>query len=422
MMLSKENNIMKTPSKRVMILGASENQVPLIRKCLKRGYFIIVISIKGDYPGFDLANESYFIDIRDKDKILECAKRLKIDAILTDQTDVAVPTVAYVAEKLDLPSIGYQTALRFTDKNLMRKVCRNYGIPSPESQQFRTKHELQNLFKLKFPVIIKPADSQGSRGICKVYNMEQLEKSFEKASSYSSKNEVIIEEFFEGSEVVIEAIVAQGEVLNLVIGDRKYFHFEDKFIPCQTLFPSKLPEDIVEKLLKLNVELIRTFGLKFGQTHSEYLVNEQTGDVCLVETASRGGGVLISSDLIPLSSGVDANELLIDLALDKTINLKEITVSNAASAYVCFSLPIGTIVKIIGIKKILALPFVKFFDQTGLALGKETVKMDDKTARLGPIIVVGQTRLDLEKNIRKVQSLLIIKVQTSQEILGIVWH
>ena len=140
-------------------------QVPIIELSKKRGFETIVVSIPGNYPGLKIADKTYEVDISDKEKILEVAKIEQVDGIVTDQLDFPVPTVAYVTEKLGLPSIGYDCALKFTNKYLMRNECARLGINNPEYYKVSTLDEArEKCLDIGFPVIIKPTDSAGSRG------------------------------------------------------------------------------------------------------------------------------------------------------------------------------------------------------------------------------------------------------------------
>jgi len=407
-----------------MILGAGLYQVPVIRQAQHMGFCVIAVSISGDYPGFKVADRSYEIDVREKEEIFEIAKREKISGILTDQTDISIPTVAYVAEQLGLPGIGYDCAMRFTNKFKMRQFCSKIGVPVPRHFTASTMKEArEHAEKLGYPLIAKPVDSQGSRGVSKINHSEELEKKFKEAISYSASKGVILEEFISsGNEVVVEGFVSDFEFTNLVIGDRSYFDIPDTFIPRQTLFPSLLAEDLKQRILEMNEHLIRSFRPKFGITHSEYLIQPETGKVHLVETAIRGGGVFISSDLIPLACGVNVNELLIRCALGfENPKLSESNFQKRSSGYICFHLPEGVIRSIEGADRLISLPGVEKSHLDEIKVGKPVKPMKDKTMRLGPILVAGKDRKEIQETIGKVQKILKIEVETSKGIRGIEW-
>ena len=410
--------------KKIMILGASECQVPIISQAQEMGFEVVVVSMPGNYPGFGVADRFYEVDVRDQKEILKIAMAEQITGIFTDQTDIPVTTVAYVAEHMGLPGIGYDCALRFTNKYIMRQYCERVGVPGPKHCQASSLQEAYALVQqFQFPLVLKPVDSQGSRGVIKVDSSEELADAFNKALVHSAEQQVILEEFFQGREVVIEGFMANEGFTNLVIGDRVYFDLPGIFVPGQTIFPSQVNPEIQQKLLALNTKLITGFAPKFGITHSEFLVNEETGEIRLVETAIRGGGVFISSDLIPLASSINANELLIKYATgEKNISpIESNQVHQLASAYLCFYLPEGQILSIHGLEEVGAIDGVHKACLDGLQVGQTTARLIDKTMRLGPILVAAKNLEALKKNMTEVQNTLRIEVQTSDGVKNIVW-
>ncbi len=109
--------------KLAMVLGAGRGQIPVIDLCHEYGWEVLAVSVRGDYPGFKVAEYCEYIDIRDKERVLETGRNYGIDAVVSDQLDEAVPTAAYVAERMGLSGIPYEVVLRFTDKYIMRKVA-----------------------------------------------------------------------------------------------------------------------------------------------------------------------------------------------------------------------------------------------------------------------------------------------------------
>jgi biotin carboxylase len=410
--------------KKIMVLGASSCQIPIMLEARSMGLEVITASVAGEYPGFNVADKAYIVDVRDKEKILSIAKEEKIDGIITDQTDIPVKSVAYVAEKMGLPGIGYECANWFTDKFQMRKKCDSLGIPVPKYLKAKTfKEAFQAIEYIGFPAILKPVDSQGSRGVKKVENILQLERAFQDALWYSASKNVIVEEYFQGHEVVIQGFIADGKFTNLSIGDRKYFNFDRLFIPSRTLFPSVIKKEQRQNLLRINEKLIKSINPSFGITHSEYLVDTETGQFKLVETAIRGGGVYISSDLVPMASGININRLLLKNVIGirtDDINLKEIR--NKASAYICFYLPTGIVMKIHGLKRLKKIKGIKKINFENIKVGEKIDKIIDKTMRLGPILIAGENRTELNYIIEKIENTLIILVKTPTGKIGkIIW-
>jgi biotin carboxylase len=408
---------------KIMILGAGRDQIPIIKKARQMGFFAIVVSVSGNYPGFAIADKSYEIDVVSKERVLEVAQFEKICGIVTDQLDAAVPTVAYVAEKMGLPGIGYDCALKFTNKYTMRQICEKIGIPVPKHFQAATLDEaVQCAKELDFPFMIKPVDGAGSKGVSKVSNSGELERKFEHAHDYSRSRKVIMEEFFPGAEFAVVGFVINYQYTNLGIGERFYFDVSDLFIPKRTLFPSLLSQDMKDKIMQIDNRLFAHLRPKFGNTYSEYLVNFETGDVRLVETTIRGCGNFTSSDLVPLACGIDVNELLISIASGNgDVKIDHAKRINRASGSLFFHLPEGTIREIRGLDEVSRLPGVYQVHLGGLEVGKQIGHMMDKGDRIGPILISGEDRADLQNVINQIQQTLAVKVETQDGMKGIVW-
>ncbi|MEZ5336272.1 MAG: ATP-grasp domain-containing protein [Methanolobus sp.] len=408
--------------KKLMVLGAARTQVPIIKLAKKRGFETIVVSCEGDYPGLKFADKTYDVDICDTEKVMEIAEKEQVDGIVTDQLDFPVPTIAYVTEKLGLPSIGYDCALKFTNKFLMRTEAARLGIKNPEYYRVSTLEEARNkCLDIGFPVIIKPTDSAGSRGVSVINNIAELETNFIPSLDYSSESSVIIEKFIQGEEYVIAGFASNYRFTNLAIGKRQLFDIPNVFVPSVTMFCASTDDYIEKQMLKTNKTLIEGFGLKFGVTHCEYIVEEGTGDIYLVECAARGAAICISSHIVPLATGIDVNSMLLDVA---TGNAEEIEIKDMecnVSTYLLFTLPEGFVKEIRGIDKIQSVPGVHKVYIEPIYPGMETKPMTDKGWRLGPIIIKGKSKEKCEAAIDEIKSLFEIDVETTAGIKGIIW-
>ncbi len=408
--------------KKVLILGASASQVPIIKLAKKRGFETIVISIPGDYPGLKIADKTYEVDIYDKEKVLEVAQKEQVDGVVTDQLDFPVPTVAYVTEKLGLPSIGYDCALKFTNKYLMRNECTKLNINNPKYNKASILSEAkEKCLDIGFPLIIKPTDSAGSRGISVIRNIKELEDKFEHSIAFSTESCVILEKYIPGKEYVVGGFASNYKFTNLVIAERQLFDIPDIFIPRKALFTSVADNYVEEQILKTNKRLIEGFGLKFGVTHCEYIVEEKTGIIYLVECAARGAAIYISSHLIPLATGIDANSLLLDVAVGNEEEIEIRNIESNVSGYLVFTLPQGFVKDIKGLEKIKSLPNVHRVFLDSIHIGMETKVMTDKGMRMGPILIKGRTKEECENTIDQIKGLLEINVETSEGIKGIIW-
>ena len=409
-------------AKKILIIGAGIGQINIVQLAHNKGCHVTVVSIRGDYPCIPLADNFFECDIYDRDRIVDYAIENHIDAVISDQNDLMMPTVAYVSEKLSLPGNSFEQQLSYTDKNKFRSICDRINVPVPEHIAVNSTL-LPVDFNAPLPWIIKPADSQSSIGVTKITSVSGYHDAVESALSKSKKGEAIVEEFFEGTEFVCEGFIYRGKYYNLMFGDRRYF--DGTLLPCQTLFPTNiLPDSIKKQIIKCETQIAAEVNPSFGIVHSEYLVNLSTGDFRIIDTALRGGGVYISSHLVPLTTGIDINSVLLDCALGKDIdidNLIKTKVENA-SAYVCFNLPEGVINTVIGVDELKALPNVTFFDDSNLKVGSYTGTMEVKGNRKGPIIIHAENRGQLEKVISKLKETLTIYVSGNDICSSIIWN
>ena len=413
--------------KKVIIVGAGAGQIPMIRLCKEKDAYVIVIGPEGDYPGFALADKVYYKDTRDKESILEIAREEGIDAIFTDQTDVAVPTVAYVADKLGLKGIGYDTSLKFTDKYVMRKAAKEIGVCVPQFELIRSEEEaVEKSKQLMFPIIMKPTNSCGSRGICKIFEFDENEirEAFRRSSAFSSNHETIMEEFIEGEEFIADGFALDHKYINLDLGIKQYFAKADTYISKMCMFSSAdlIEEEKEKKVLEANKKLVEGLGLEFGITHGEYIYCPKDQNVYLVEIAARGGGVYLSSHLTPKASGVNTNEMLVDFLLNGTVvDLSGIRLDKKVAAWRCFELEEGEIVSIENADKLIDIDGVDKVCLDDLYVGKHVDKLTDDTKKHGPILVSGNDRQTCFDILKKVENTLKVTVSHNVHVSGIIW-
>ncbi len=407
--------------KKIMILGASSLQVPIIQKAKEMGIYVIVVTPNLSEPGVRYADETAQINLKNEDQVLEKARALGIDGITTDQTDIAVRSVAYVAENLGLPGIGYENALLFTDKHRMRERCKQLSIRTLRYKLTHTYEEAEIFFdELGQDVVLKPVDNQGSRGVCRVTTKKELAAKYPEAFSYQRGGGVLIEEYVTGREFVVEGITYNHEFQNLIIGDTYYFDIPDVFSATQRVFPTNADDNLYARVAEMNRKIITGFGLKQGISHSEFIMHGD--DVILIETAARGGGVFISSDLISLSTGLCAEEFLIRIALGELNTPPMVKQNLCACCYVAFYLPAGTVSRIDGIQETLALPYVHRNTLEQIQPGVVTKPFTDKTARYF-LVLEAKDRTELTERVNRVKALLDhIRVTTEDGVKGPIWE
>lgn len=407
--------------KKVMIVGAGAGQVPLIQHCKDLGLFTIVVSPFGPYPGIAMADKHIDEDIFNKDNLVEIGRKEGIDFVISDQSDYAVPIVAYVAEKLGLPGNSTEVAETYTYKSKFRRFCHENGIPAPKAAVIDISDPNYGILSnLRFPVVVKPADSQGSRGISKVMEPSGIKDAIDNASRYARRNQVVVEEYFQGREIVCEGFVINGEYHNVAFGDREYFTLDGLFIPSKTKFPAYLSEDAKKKLIENEKRIASKLKTSFGIIHSEYLINEND-EFVVIESALRGGGVYIASHLIPLSTGIDLTKVLVSAMIDKYDECIEMLHPShiGAAEYLCFYLKEGNVSSVKGRETLAENPYVVIAEIDNISEGDKIPRFEHKGMRKGPFIIKGKDMKAVSSTEAFIKSILSIEVD---EKPGIVWQ
>lgn len=309
--------------KKIMILGASILQLPAIEQAKKMGIEVIAVDMNPDAIGFEVEGVTKeVISTIDIEKVLLAAKSHKIDGIMTLASDMPMRTVAVVAKEMGLVGISEETALKATNKAMMRETLKEKGVPIPEFFRISGKDEYLkavDYFKNKqIKCIVKPADNSGSRGVdllSDFTNNENINKAFEYSKQYSRSGEIVVEEYMEGPEVSVETLSVNG-VCHVVQITDKLTTGAPYFVEMGHNEPSILKQDIQENIAQIACDAVNAIGIQNGPSHTEIKVTKDGPKV--VELGARLGGDNITTHLVPLSTGVNLVECCIHVALGET--------------------------------------------------------------------------------------------------------
>jgi biotin carboxylase len=290
----------------------------MIKKAGEMGLRTYVVSIPGDYPGIALSDVFLSIDTRDKISVLEAAKKHKVSAIVTTGTDVGVPTLGLIADELGLPGPSLAIAETVSNKNLFRRFQRQNGLRCPATLSFSVEqldspdvmHEIAS--RLRFPVIVKPADSSGSRGVSVVTKNchDQIQDSLNLAISFTS-TAVCIEEFLPGQDVGGDALVYGGKVVFAAITNKHMNGSVVRGHDCPS-GASAEQQQIIAEVLQQHVTAL---GYRDGTLDFDIMLDSEGAWV--IEMGLRLGGNGLTY-LMEFSYGYDVVEDAILLALGKT--------------------------------------------------------------------------------------------------------
>ena len=297
--------------KKLAIIGASYLQQPLVEKCKEMGVYSICFAWEDGAVCKNLCDKFYPISTIDKDAILKVCQEEKIDGVTTIASDVATLTVNYVAEQMRLvgnPDKYSQTA---TNKYLMRQCFMKHNIPSPKF--CLTDGHIPSIIKeFRFPVIVKPTDRSGSRGVEKVLELDDLQKAINRACHESFQQKAVIEEFVEGREISVESISFKGKHYVIQITD-KVTTEAPFFVELEHHQPSSLRENIKAQVKDIVLNALDSLHIQNGASHAELKITKE--DVIqMIEIGARMGGDFIGSDLVWLSTGYDFLKGVIEVA------------------------------------------------------------------------------------------------------------
>lgn len=301
--------------KKIAILGASYLQMPLVQKAKENGLEVHCFAWDdGRAVCKDIADYFYDVSVLEKEIILTECEKIGINGILTIATDICIPTISYVATHLKLSGNSIECSLLTTNKSLMRKCFEENSIASPQSVTV-SEFKAEDFESFTYPVIIKPSDRSGSLGVIKAASVEECQKAIENAVSVSFSKTCVVEEFIKGKEVSVETVSFKGEHRIITITDKEITE-EPYFVELAHHQPSSFSEEIKSKIHDISYSILRATKVENGASHIELMITEE-GKVYPIEIGSRMGGDFIGSDLVPLSTGFDYLQAVLDIALDQ---------------------------------------------------------------------------------------------------------
>ena len=300
-------------SKNILVLPGTQWQVPLIEKIQEMGHRAFVVNPDPDAPGMRIADRCLVSDIFDKERVIAFGREQKIDAVMSDECDIAMNLVAELGKVFHVPTLDEASAALFTDKYLMREFSRQHGLKFPEYRNCKTVEDAVALLKeIRKPLIIKPLDSNASHGVFRCETEEDIRRHFDESLSFSRvEKAVLAERFIVGTEFTIDGVKTPHSHYTMAISEKKHFAHNES-IANELLFSHDNPAFDYDKLRATNDAFVMKSQLQFGFTHAEYKYED--GDYYLIEIAARGGGNMISSCITQYMTGYDTYRYLVECA------------------------------------------------------------------------------------------------------------
>lgn len=372
-------------NKKLLILGGSEFQIPLILKAKELGIITYVVDISLEAPAMEYADYKYQSSVKDVTKVFDIAKEIMPDGVTVGMVDIAVPACANIIEKLNLHGISVDSSIKATNKYEMIKCFEENHVPSPKFQ-YITSEDLDKVTKceMNFPVIIKPIDMAGSRGIYLANNNEEFLKALKESSNIGDSGSLLIEEYMVGPEVSVELVISKGIPKVIQITD-KTTTGAPHFAEIGHLQPSKLSDETKEQIKRVACAAAKSLGLYNSLGHAELKITNEGPK--MVEIGARAGGDAIGEQLILLSTGVDFGKIAIDIAFGYDIEIPE-TIHNVSCIKFIQSKK-GILKSFEGIEKAKSIKNIYDIKFTGI-IGKEYEEPVNNSGRLGYVISCGE--------------------------------
>lgn len=384
--------------KRILMLGGSMQQIPAIKKAKELGYYTITCDYLPNNPGHKYADEYHNVSTTDIEAVYALARSLNIDGIVAYASDPAAPTAAYVSEKLGLPGNPYEAVCILTEKDLFRRFLADNGFCTPKACGYTTyEAAYADADGFKFPVMVKPVDSSGSKGVVKIYGKEELAAAVDEALSYSRSKRFIVEEFIvkKGYQVSGDGFSVDGKLVFTSYGNELYSGKGTReYVALGEFWPSLLTREQKEKVDAELQRLISALGMKTSAYNIEVILDKDD-NVYVLELGPRNGGSYIPQ-LIEYATGVDMVEYTLKAAVGE--DCSEIKMTDTVGYYSNYMILSTVSGKYVGLK------FDENFEKKNLldvyctySKGDEVTAYQNTTHSLGTIIFRADSLEEMEE-------------------------
>ena len=293
--------------KKILLLGGSAYILPVIDAIHELGYYAITCDYLPDNIAHKHSDEYHNVSIIDKEAVLNLAKDLKIDGIMSFACDPGVETAAYVAEKLGLPTNPYKSVEILQNKAKFRDFLTQNNFNVPKAKGYTSWSEaLNDVEEYRWPVIIKPTDSAGSKGVTKIHRKDELKEAAEYAMSFSKTKSFIIEEFIEkqGHSSDTDCFSINGKLVYCSFSDQRFDeNAANPYTPSAYSWPSTMPDECQKELRSELQRLFELLDLKTSVFNVETRLSTN-GKTYIMEASPRGGGNRLS-EVLRLASDTD---------------------------------------------------------------------------------------------------------------------
>lgn len=395
--------------RKLLMIGAGPAQIAGILTAKRLGCWVVAIDGNPYAPGLKVADDNIVCDIKDIDGVFKIAKKYCIEGVLTIASEIALPTVAAVSQKLGFKcGLSLEQANLVTDKGKMRQRYFEAGVASPDFVVLdNDNYLLESLQKVGFPAVMKPVDNAGSRGVYYIESFQEAKDLFDNTKAFSRSGQVIVETFMAGTEVSVEAFVTQGRVCILTLSDK--IRTNPPYLLDQAvIFPSAHPVECQNRIKGVAIEAIKALGIDNCPIHMEQMLTPDGPKV--VELAARGPGFKVYTEIIPYVTGVDPVEAQIRLLLGHEPNFSIQEPLKGACIRFWGSEKPGVVKRVNGLAEARKFPGIHDLSLY-VKKGDRVKRLTCGDARLGHVIVFASTRQEACEVVEKVFQTIQIEIE-----------
>ncbi|MBQ4499246.1 MAG: ATP-grasp domain-containing protein [Alistipes sp.] len=400
--------------KKIMVLAGGNDQIALI-KSLREKYEnveIILIDYAENPVAKPYADRHLQISTMDQDAVLESTREENADMIIITCGDQPLPIMAYVAEKLNLPCyLSYNQALNLTNKERMKDIMVKNNIPTAKHCVIKDDN-YDDIASLKFPLIVKPADCNGSKGVRRVETIEECIKYIQQAQQFSRTHTAIVEEFKEGIEISVDAFINDGKATILMMSQLNKYKVNDAtMVIYQSIIPPSLNIGVYEQIESIANKIAQAYNLTYSPLLIQLIVNGD--DIAVIEFSARiGGGAKYKT--IHEYTGFNILNANIDAMVNKKVSMDIQCEAKCMSR--CHLYTIGGVFdKIVGTDKLISENIIDSFTQT-VSSGTEVLHPQGSSNRVGSILIKANTPQELHDKIQYAISNIKVLDATGNDI------
>lgn len=381
--------------KSILILGAGQEQAIAINEAKKLGYRVIACDENAAAPGLNLADVGLVQDIRHVDSLVRVGEKYEIKGVFSHAVEIP-DIVAKVATSLKLNGLLPEVAELCTNKHLRIAALKRAGVPVADFCVASNKNELIEIAEsFGYPLVIKPINTSGSRGVQLVKAADFLISAYNEAMQFTTSSVVLVEQYLTGSQVSTESIVFEGNVYTFALADRNYAKeelFSPYFIEDGIDFPSILSNAMQDRIIALVEQTIKVLGIDFGAAKGDIIISD--GVPHIIEMASRTSGGWFGAGSIPIATGVNALKPLMQMSMGDKPDLTALSPTRMLSCAQRYWIPQQDAIfhSVGGFDSVKAMPGVQMFNTFFPSPGTRIYKARHHAQRYAQVICTGKDR------------------------------